>query len=107
MALARALVMNPRVLLLDEPLSALDPATKAGIIDDLRRWNAEHRIPILYVTHSRDEVFALGERVIALEQGSVVAEGDPLKVLRAPRTEAIAAWMGLENILDARVVGVT
>ena len=103
-ALARALVMNPKVLLLDEPLSALDPATKAGIIDDLRGWNAEHRIPILYVTHSRDEVFALGERVIALEQGSVVAEGDPLKVLRAPRTEAIAAWMGLENILDARVV---
>lgn len=103
-ALARALVINPKALLLDEPLSALDPATKAGIIEDLRGWNAEHRIPILYVTHSRDEVFALGERVIALEQGSVVAEGDPLKVLRAPQTETIAAWMGLENILDARVV---
>ena len=102
-ALARALVTRPRALLLDEPLSALDPAIKAGIMDDLRAWNARHRIPILYVTHSREEVFALGERVIALEQGRVVAEGSPLEVLSAPRTEAIAAWVGLENIFDARV----
>jgi molybdate transport system ATP-binding protein len=103
-ALARALVTNPRVLLLDEPLSALDPATKSGIMDDLRSWNTQHRIPILYVTHSREEVFALGERVIALEQGRVVAEGSPLEVLNAPRTEAIAGWMGLENIFDAKVM---
>jgi molybdate transport system ATP-binding protein len=102
-ALARALVTNPRALLLDEPLSALDPATKAGIMEDLRMWNAQHRIPILYVTHSREEVFALGERVVALEQGRVVAEGSPLDVLSAPRTEAIAGWMGLENIFDAKV----
>jgi molybdate transport system ATP-binding protein len=102
-ALARALVTNPRVLLLDEPLSALDPATKAGIMDDLRSWNEQHRIPILYVTHSREEVFALGERVIALEQGRIVAAGSPLEVLSAPRTEAIAGWMGLENIFDAKV----
>jgi molybdate transport system ATP-binding protein len=103
-ALARALVTNPRALLLDEPLSALDPATKAGIIEDLGMWNAQHRIPILYVTHGREEVFALGERVIALEQGRVVAEGSPLDVLSAPRTEAIARWMGLENIFDAKVI---
>jgi ABC-type molybdate transport system ATPase subunit len=103
-ALARALVTNPRVLLLDEPLSALDPATKSGIMDDLRSWNEQHRIPILYVTHSREEVFALGERVIALEQGRVVAAGSPLEVLNAPRTEAIAGWMGLENIFDAKVM---
>ncbi len=102
-ALARALVTNPRALLLDEPLSALDPATKSGIMDDLRSWNEQHRIPILYVTHSREEVFALGERVIALEQGRVVAAGGPLEVLSAPRTEAIAGWMGLENIFDAKV----
>jgi molybdate transport system ATP-binding protein len=102
-ALARSLVTNPRALLLDEPLSALDPATKAGIMDDLRGWNEQHRIPIFYVTHSREEVFALGERVIALEQGRVVAAGSPLEVLNAPRTEAIAGWMGLENIFDAKV----
>ncbi|HLH07558.1 MAG TPA: molybdenum ABC transporter ATP-binding protein [Terriglobales bacterium] len=103
-ALARALVTQPKALLLDEPLSALDAATKAGIMDDLRAWNEQHRIPVLYVTHSREEVFALGERVIALEQGRVVAEGTPLQVLSAPRTEAIAGWMGLENIFDAEVL---
>jgi molybdate transport system ATP-binding protein len=102
-ALARSLVTNPRALLLDEPLSALDSATKAGIMDDLRGWNEQHHIPILYVTHSREEVFSLGERVIALDQGRVVAAGSPLEVLNAPRTEAIAGWMGLENIFDAKV----
>ena len=74
-ALARALVTNPRVLLLDEPLSALDVSTKTAIIQDLRAWNDAHGIPALYVTHSRDELFALGEGVIALEQGRVAAEG--------------------------------
>src|SRR5437868_6479832 len=62
-ALARSLVTDPCVLLLDEPLAALDPTTKAKILDDLRRWNQAHHIPILYVTHSREEVLALGERV--------------------------------------------
>src|SRR5438067_462261 len=66
-ALARTLVTNPSVLLLDEPLAALDASTKATIIEDLRVWNRAHRIPILYVTHSREEVFALGERVLVLD----------------------------------------
>ncbi len=65
-ALARALVTDPCVLLLDEPLAALDAPTKSRILDDLRAWNQAHRIPILYVTHSREEVFALGERVLVL-----------------------------------------
>ena len=68
-ALARSLVIDPCVLLLDEPLAALDAATKAKILDDLRRWNQAHGIPILYVTHSREEVMALGERVIVIRPG--------------------------------------
>jgi len=71
-ALARSLVTQPRVLLLDEPLSALDAELKSSIIDDLRAWNAAQRIPILYVTHSRDEVEALAERVIRLDHGRLV-----------------------------------
>jgi molybdate transport system ATP-binding protein len=102
-ALARALVTNPRVLLLDEPLSALDLATKTAIICDLRAWNHAHRIPVLYVTHSRDELFALGERVIALEQGRAIAEGSPQEVLRAPRLESLAQAAGFENIFDGAV----
>ena len=102
-ALARSLVTDPCVLLLDEPLSALDAATKSKILDDLRRWNAEHQIPILYVTHSRDEVIALGERVLVVEQGRLIAQGTPHQVLSAPLQETIAQLAGFENIFDATV----
>jgi molybdate transport system ATP-binding protein len=102
-ALARTLVTDPAVLLLDEPLTALDAATKAKIISDLRSWNAAHSIPILYVTHSREEVFALGERVVAIEGGRIIAQGTPHEVLDAPRQETVAQLAGFENIFDATV----
>lgn len=102
-ALARALVMDPAVLMLDEPLSALDRKTKSSIIRDIRCWNEEHKIPILYVTHNQDEVYALGHRVIALENGKVIAQGTPHEVLRVPRLETIAALSGIENIFDVVV----
>ncbi|HEY3975036.1 MAG TPA: molybdenum ABC transporter ATP-binding protein [Candidatus Sulfotelmatobacter sp.] len=105
-ALARTLVTEPAVLLLDEPLAALDAATKSKIIDDLRAWNQAHRIPILYVTHSREEVFALGERVIVLHAGRVVAQGTPHEVISAPLQETVAQLAGFENIFDADVLAV-
>lgn len=103
-ALARALVTDPCLLLLDEPLAALDAATKGKIIDDLRSWNSTHRVPILYVTHSYDEVFALGERVLVLEHGRIVAQGTPHEVMTAPRQETVAHLAGFENIFDAQVL---
>jgi len=105
-ALARTLVTDPSVLLLDEPLAALDAATKARIIDDLREWNRVHRIPILYVTHSREEVFALGERVIVLDAGRIIAQGTPHEVMAAPQQETVAQLAGFENIFDALVEAV-
>jgi molybdate transport system ATP-binding protein len=102
-ALARTLVTDPAVLLLDEPLTALDASTKAKIVSDLRSWNAAHHIPILYVTHSREEVFALGETVIALDSGRILAQGPPHEVLNAPQQETIAQLAGFENIFDATV----
>ena len=102
-ALARTLVTDPELLLLDEPLAALDRPTKAQILDDLREWNRTHRIPVLYVTHSREEVFALGERVIVLDAGRIVAEGTPHEVLSAPQMETVAQLAGFENIFDAVV----
>jgi molybdate transport system ATP-binding protein len=102
-ALARALVTDPRILLLDEPLAALDVKTKSKILEDLRAWNRAHRIPILYVTHSRDEVFALGERVLVLENGRIIAQGTPHEVMTAPRHETVAQLAGFENIFDAEV----
>ena len=79
--LARTLVTNPDVLLLDEPLSALDRKTQSRIMADLQRWNAERQIPILYVTHSTREAFALGDRVLALDDGAIVADGTPDQVI--------------------------
>ena len=105
-ALARALVIEPAILLLDEPLAALDVVTKSKIIDDLRTWNQEHGVPILYVTHSREEVFALGDRVIVLENGRVIAQGTPHQVMSAPRLETVAQLAGFENIFDATVLAV-
>ena len=105
-ALARTLVTNPIVMLLDEPLAALDIPTKSKIIEDLRTWNEAHHVPILYVTHSRDEVFALGERVLILEKGQIVADGAPHRVMTAPRMETIASLAGFENIFDAVVTSV-
>jgi molybdate transport system ATP-binding protein len=103
-ALARSLVTDPVVLLLDEPLSALDLSTKATILDDLREWNQSHRIPIVYVTHSPEEAFALGEHVVVVEAGCVIAKGSPQDVLRAPRQETIAQIVGFENLFDAVVL---
>lgn len=105
-ALARTLVTDPTVLLLDEPLAALDESTKAKIIDDLREWNRNHGIPILYVTHSRDEVFALGERVLVLDAGRIVAEGTPHAVMNAPLQQTVAQLAGFENIFGATVEAV-
>ncbi|HEX5706312.1 MAG TPA: molybdenum ABC transporter ATP-binding protein [Pyrinomonadaceae bacterium] len=102
-ALARALASGPQLLLLDEPLSALDEATKLGIIEDLRRANRELQLPVLYVTHSQEEAYALGERAVVYERGRVVATGTPEEVFRSPVRAGVARLAGVENIFDATV----
>jgi molybdate transport system ATP-binding protein len=100
-ALARSLVTEPSVLLLDEPLSSLDPHTKAAIIDDLRIWNETHGIPMLYVTHNHEEVFALGERAISLKQGRILADGAPMEVVTTSHRQSMAQIAGFENLFEA------
>jgi molybdate transport system ATP-binding protein len=102
-ALARSLATSPRVLLLDEPLTALDAGLKKSIMGDLSAWNAAQNIPILYVTHSRNEVDALGERVIALDQGKVAGVGTPHEILDTPRQSPLAQAAGFENLLHGTV----
>ncbi len=103
-ALARSLVTQPQLLLLDEPLTGLDAGWKSSIMNDLRVWNSQRNIPILYVTHNREEVDVLGDRLIVLENGRVVGSGDPRQVLDAPCRSRLAHASGFENLLEAVVL---
>ena len=103
-ALARALASKPRLLLLDEPLSAIDEATKQGIIADLKMINRELRLPIIYVTHSRGEAVALGDHLIAYEHGRVVTAGEPLEFFEGPVMATVARLTGVENVFEGVVV---
>lgn len=102
-ALARALVTEPSMLLLDEPLAGLDHAIQSRIMDDLRRWNESQRLSVLYVTHSHREAYTLGERAIVLDGGRVLASGSPHQVLDHPMHGVLASLAGFENVFDASV----
>lgn len=82
-ALARTLVTEPELLLLDEPLSALERDIKLSIIEDLKRWNATRNIPVLYVTHSHGEAAALGGSVIVMSHGSTAGHAESTQFLSA------------------------
>jgi len=103
-ALARALVTRPGILLLDEPLTGLDAGLRRSILEDLRAWNDANSIPILYVTHNREEVDAIGEQVLTLAGGRVQESGAPRAVLDAPRSVELAQAAGFENVLRGKVI---
>jgi molybdate transport system ATP-binding protein len=102
-ALARTLVCEPELLLLDEPLSALDLRLKTLLLDALFDWQRERGVPMLYVTHDRSEAFTLARRVLVIEHGRVVADGPPHAVFDAPVSREQAALSGYENIFAAVV----
>ena len=103
-ALARALAQEPKLLLLDEPLSALDPGTRGRIADELSATIAEVGVPTLIVTHSYDEAVALARRVIVLEDGHVTQTGLSTELLHDPQTAFVAQFAGL-NHLDGIATG--
>ena len=103
-ALGRALLMHPRALLLDEPLAALDAARKNEILPYLERVRDESKIPILYVSHSMDEVTRLADRIIVLHEGRVIAEGSLFDV--TSNLDLISGRAQLPgSVLEARVSG--
>jgi molybdate transport system ATP-binding protein len=102
-ALARALASRPRLLLLDEPLSAIDEATRRDIIADLKMINRELRLPIMYVTHNRDEAIMLGDHLIAYEHGRIVGTGEPVEIFGGPVVASVARLTGVENIFEGVV----
>ncbi|HEX8175840.1 MAG TPA: ATP-binding cassette domain-containing protein [Pyrinomonadaceae bacterium] len=103
-ALARALASRPRLLLLDEPLSAIDDATKQEIISDLKMINRDLRLPVIYVTHNRDEAVSLGDYLVAYDGGRIAARGEPLEILGGAVSARIARVTGVENIFDGVVI---
>ncbi len=103
-ALARALVGEPRLLLLDEPLSALDARTRLTVRAELRRHLADFAGSTVLVTHDPVDAMALADRVVVVEDGQVAQAGTPAEVNRAPRTDYVARLMGL-SLLAGRGVG--
>jgi tungstate transport system ATP-binding protein len=103
-ALARALATEPEVLLLDEPFSALDPPTREALIDDLGRILRVERITTVLVTHDRGEAMALGDRVGVMIGGRLLQVDAVAQVFRAPATEEVARFVGVETIVECRVV---
>jgi len=103
-ALARALAVDPEVLLLDEPFSALDPPTRESLLDDLGRVLREERTTTVLVTHDRAEAMSLGDRIGVLMDGCLLQVDEAAQVFRAPASEEVARFVGVETILDCRVL---
>ncbi len=103
-ALARALARDPKLLLLDEPLSALDPATRGEIADQLASSISQAGVPVLIVTHSYEEAMSLARHAVVLEHGLITQSGRSDDLLRAPRTAFIAQFAGL-NYLEGTATG--
>jgi molybdate transport system ATP-binding protein len=103
-ALARALAARPRLLLLDEPLSALDTPARSELRHELRAVLGEAGVPTLVVTHDRVEALALGDRLAVLAEGSIRQVGPVHEVFSAPADRSVALVVGTENVAPARVL---
>ena len=98
-ALARALVTNPSALLLDEPLSALDPFLRGRVRTELKRLNRELGITFVHVTHAQDEALALADLVVLMRAGRIEQRGTPEELFDRPRTAFVARFMGGHNVV--------
>ena len=100
-ALARALVTRPRVLLLDEPLSALDAKVRVQLRDEIRRIQTDLGITTLFVTHDQEEALAVADRVAVMRDGNIEQIGTPEELYTTPATPFVAAFVGLSNRMPA------
>ena len=104
-ALARALVTEPEILLLDEPLSALDANLVVRMQGVLSRLQKDLGITFVYVTHSQSEAFAMADRLVIMSDGEIAQTGSPREVYRNPANRFVAEFVGTNNILTGRVAG--
>ena len=104
-ALARALAFEPRALLLDEPLSALDAATRVTMRDEVRRIQKMHNIAALLITHDQDEALSLADRIAVLKDGRLVQYDEPQVIYDRPVDAFVAAFVGRANVLTGTAAG--
>jgi molybdopterin-binding protein len=104
-ALARALITEPKVLLLDEPLSALDPETRERMQEELREMHRKVMVTMVHVTHDFEEAITLGHRVAVLNDGRIAQVGTPQEFLRRPSSEFVARFALTRNIFSGMVMG--
>jgi putative spermidine/putrescine transport system ATP-binding protein len=103
-ALARALAIEPRVLLLDEPLSALDAKVRVQLREEIRRIQLELGITTLYVTHDQEEALSVSDHVVVMSQGRIEQMGTPAEMYSRPATPFVAEFIGTMNRLEATIV---
>lgn len=99
-ALARALVTDPLILLLDEPLSALDPFLRIRVRAELKRFQRDLGISFVHVTHSQEEAMALADLIVVMNDGTIEQAGTPREIFNTPRTEFVARFIGGHNIIQ-------
>ena len=104
-ALARALAPQPHLLMLDEPLGALDHTLRVSLLAELRRILGENGIPSVYVTHDQDEAFSIADRIALLHDGVIIQTDTPENIFLKPKSVWVARFLGLNNLLPA--TGVT
>ncbi len=102
-ALARAIASDPVILLLDEPLSAVDVQTRSRLLDEIVEVQRKTSIPFIYVTHSPADAVRIGDHLLLMAEGRIVQQGKPLEVFNAPLNVPAARVVGTENILVGRV----
>src|SRR3954470_17557565 len=104
-ALARALVLQPRVLLLDEPLGALDAKLRKNLQVELKALQAELGITFVFVTHDQEEALTMSDRIAVMNKGRIEQAASPRSIYEEPATEFVAEFLGVSNLLEAEAVG--
>ncbi|MDA1256227.1 MAG: ABC transporter ATP-binding protein [Chloroflexi bacterium] len=104
-ALARSLAPAPKLLMLDEPLASLDRVLREALQIQVRAILKEVGVTSIYVTHDKDEAFAIADTIVFMKRGSVVQAGPPETLFRAPATELVARSLGIRNIIAGTIVG--
>jgi tungstate transport system ATP-binding protein len=106
-SLARGFALKPELILLDEPFSSLDPPTRAGLTEDLDRILEETKTAAIMATHDQLDALRLADRIMVMNNGSIVQSGPPVEVMNRPADEFVATFVGMENIMRGTITGIS